>query len=556
MSFALQGTPTTACTEHELVAAVRRGDDRAFEVLFSRYERRITGYVAGMVGDHARAEDITQDVFISALRRMRATRRPIVFKPWIYEIAKNACIDEFRRTKRNQEVSFEDDDGSAFAARNVYVHAPPPQAAIESKQRLDDLCGAFGGLSETHHQVLVLRELEGLSYNEIAERLGMTRAMVESTLFRARRRLSEEYEELASGRRCARVQSLIDGGGQRPVTALGIRDRRQLRRHLAHCEPCRRQARIGGLDESLLEPPRRIARIAALLPLPFVRWRRSSAGNETVAQSGSHSVAVAQSLQNVAQMLDPVAPSAALGRAAAAAAAIALASAGGGLVVDARSGHPGAAALTPPVSAPGTRATVLSYTKILVPMKVSLSPSALAFFQSGSGSAGRSGESAVEIPGGVVGPVPAGSGSGGAPAAGGGSAGSGGTPGGGSGGGSGAGSSAGGGSLSSGGGSGGGVGVPSGPGTSPPPTPTTPSVPSTESSTPDPTTPPPPSPPPVPVKTPQTPTAESVQATVQSAPTTATQTATQTTTQTTTQVQQTASQTTTSNIAVSPPSSP
>ena len=75
-----------------------------------------------------------------------------------------------------------------------------------SKQQLDDLCGAFGGLSESHHRVLVLRELEGLSYAEIGERIGMTRAMVESTLFRARRRLSEEYEELASGRRCAQVQ--------------------------------------------------------------------------------------------------------------------------------------------------------------------------------------------------------------------------------------------------------------------------------------------------------------------------------------------------------------
>jgi len=180
MTIALQGSPPTACTEHELVAAVRRGDDRAFELLFSSYERRITAYVAGMVGDHARAEDITQDVFISALRRMRETRRPIAFKPWIYEIAKNACIDEFRRTRRAAEVSFEEDHGSSPAARNVFVHAPAPDVAVESKQRLDDLCGAFGGLVESHHRVLVLRELEGLSYGEIGRRLGMSRAMVES----------------------------------------------------------------------------------------------------------------------------------------------------------------------------------------------------------------------------------------------------------------------------------------------------------------------------------------------------------------------------------------
>jgi RNA polymerase sigma factor (sigma-70 family) len=379
MKLALQGTSSTTCTEHELVAAVRRGDDRAFEVLFSRYERRITAYVAGMVGDHARAEDITQDVFISALRRMRETERPIAFKPWIYEIAKNACIDEFRRARRAHEVSFEEGDGSTVAARAVYIHAPAPQAAIESKQRLDDLCGAFGGLSESHHRVLVLRELEGLSYSEIGERLGMTRAMVESTLFRARRRLSEEYEELSSGRRCARVQSLIEARGEQPLTSLGIRDRRQVARHLAHCRPCRRRARFEGIDESLLEPRRGIAKIAALLPLPLLRWRRGASSEDRVAQSGSHSVAVAQSLQNVAQLVDPLGPSAAFGRAAAAAAAIAIAGAGGGLVVNL-----GASGGATPRIAPAhltVRIPVLSITKILAPVKTSRSaPQAGAVF--------------------------------------------------------------------------------------------------------------------------------------------------------------------------------
>src|SRR3954471_23600331 len=97
-------------TDHDLVAATRRGDDRAFEVLYARYHRRIASYVYGMVHDHARAEDITQDVFMSALRRMRQTERPIAFKPWIYEIAKNACIDAFRRTRRAELVSYDADE--------------------------------------------------------------------------------------------------------------------------------------------------------------------------------------------------------------------------------------------------------------------------------------------------------------------------------------------------------------------------------------------------------------------------------------------------------------
>jgi RNA polymerase sigma factor (sigma-70 family) len=398
MSIALQGTTPIVCDEHGLVAAVRRGEDRAFEMLFSRYERRITGYVAGMVGDYARAEDITQDVFISALRRMRETDREIAFKPWIYEIAKNACIDEFRRRRRNQEVSFEDGDGPALVARHVHVHAPAPQTAIESKQRLDDLCGAFGGLSESHHRVLVLRELEGLSYSEIAERLGMTRAMVESTLFRARRRLSEEYEELTSGRRCARVQSLIDSGAGRAHTSLGVRDRRQLTRHLAHCEPCRRSARVGGLDESLLEPRRGLAKLAALLPLPLplLSFRRGGSSRGVLGRSGSHSLAVVRSVPKVAQLVDPSGPMTDFGRAAAAVAAIAIASAGGGIVA---SLAPGQRTTATPASAraaaPG-HGSALSIINILSP--VGASPSGLASSPFASAGAAPSPSGVLPIP--------------------------------------------------------------------------------------------------------------------------------------------------------------
>src|ERR671918_1599424 len=99
-----------AVTDHSLVAAVRRGDDRAFETLYLRYHRRIQAYVYGMVKDHQRAEDVTQEVFVSALRRMRATERPIAFKPWVYEIAKNACIDAYRRGRHTEEISFDADD--------------------------------------------------------------------------------------------------------------------------------------------------------------------------------------------------------------------------------------------------------------------------------------------------------------------------------------------------------------------------------------------------------------------------------------------------------------
>jgi RNA polymerase sigma factor (sigma-70 family) len=244
----------SAPRDHDLVSAVRRGEDCAFEELFSRYRGRIRAYVSRILADADLAEDVTQEVFISALRRLRDTERPIAFKPWIYQIAKNACIDELRRTWRNLEVPLEHlrewPDGEA----DLLSRDPGPELAVESKQQLEDLRGAFRGVSELHNRILVLRELEGLSYNEIGTRLGMSRAMVESTLFRARRRLAEEYKELISGRRCEQTRALIDASGGRTLRRMGVRDRRQLARHLAHCQPCRRHALAARGTAELVEP--------------------------------------------------------------------------------------------------------------------------------------------------------------------------------------------------------------------------------------------------------------------------------------------------------------
>jgi RNA polymerase sigma factor (sigma-70 family) len=270
-----------ASSDHKLVAAVRRGDDRAFEALYASYHRRIHAYVLGMVKDHQRAEDVTQEVFVSALRRMRATERPIAFKPWIYEIAKNACIDQFRRSRRAEEVSYDAEEGLAPSDYGRLVsHEPVPDAALVAKQQLDDLCGAFGGLSDAHHEILVLRELEGLSYREIGERMGMSRPAVESTLFRARRRLTEEYDELASGHRCLRVQSIIATAA---TGRLGARDTRRLARHVAHCQPCRREAVAAGVDAALVARTplrRRVAdKVAALFPFPLLLRFRKGGGS-------------------------------------------------------------------------------------------------------------------------------------------------------------------------------------------------------------------------------------------------------------------------------------
>ena len=331
------GISGTGPADHDLVAAVRRGDDRAFEMLYGRYHRRIAAYVYGMVNDYARAEDITQDVFISALRRMRETERPIAFKPWVYEIAKNACIDQFRRSRRAEEVSYDAEEGLGAADYGRLVTTGPSlDAAVDTKQQLDHLCGAFGGLSETHHQILVLRELEGLSYREIGERMGLSRPSVESTLFRARRRLTEEYDELASGQRCIRIQGII---GAATESQLGARDTRRLARHIAHCQPCRRQAIAAGIDTGTIRRPVRervAARVAAFLPAPLLlRFRRGSGDSASLAGGSAGQNLLAQ-MPAVSAAAEPLVHG--WSKAAAAAAAVVVATAGTGAVTQPSTG--------------------------------------------------------------------------------------------------------------------------------------------------------------------------------------------------------------------------
>jgi RNA polymerase sigma factor (sigma-70 family) len=293
-------------TDHDLVEAVRAGDDLAFERLYDRYRRRIAAYIHGMVRDHGRAEDLTQEVFVSALRRMRQTDRPIAFKPWIYEIAKNACIDAFRRSRRAEEVSYDAEDGlGAGDYVKLVSTTAAPDVAVDHKQQLDHLRGAFGGLSEAHHQILVMREFEGLSYREIGERLGMSRPSVESTLFRARRRLTEEYGELVSGERCLRIQGIIAQAVDGP---LGVRDQRRVGSHISYCQPCRKQARLAGLDAAAMAHRPVRAKIAALLPLPAFlrrRWLPEPDDSGTAMAAAPHAHSLAQVSMAAAQYGEP-----------------------------------------------------------------------------------------------------------------------------------------------------------------------------------------------------------------------------------------------------------
>ena len=331
MELALKSTATAALRgEPALVQAVRQGDDRAFEQLYAKYREGVTAFIHSRVHDHGRAEDISQEVFMAALRQLRSGDQQIAFKPWVYTIAKNACIDEFRRSARGREVPVEADQDFPTNDRAPLSVVPSPPAAIETKQALDDLRGAFGGLSARHHRLIVMRELEGRSYDEISDRLGMTRQMVESGLFRARRKLSEEYDELASGRRCEQVQTVVDSGAAVRLRALGVKERRRLTQHLSHCVGCRQHALLAGVDERLLKPRSIADKIAAFLPFGGLwRWPGRRGGSAAARAHGSGHLAAS----GAAQAAGAAGSSVAIAPTVAAVAALAIAGAGGGIAI-------------------------------------------------------------------------------------------------------------------------------------------------------------------------------------------------------------------------------
>ena len=186
-----------SATDRDLVRAVRADDDCAFEELYRRYREPITRFVCSFVRDEGRAEDVTQEAFVSALRRIRQTDCDIRFKPWIHEIARNAAIDHHRRSRRAQEVPLGVVDGGLATMRPTA--AAVPEASFLEKERLAHLRDALGELSETAQRIVVMREFEGLSYREIGRRTGLSQGAVESALFRARRKLEREYRRRAHG---------------------------------------------------------------------------------------------------------------------------------------------------------------------------------------------------------------------------------------------------------------------------------------------------------------------------------------------------------------------
>lgn len=188
--------------DHALIAAAKGGDERAFGRLMRKYEERVRNHCARIVGDEQEAEDLAQEVFIKVFRNLSDYEHTYAFYTWIYRVTQNCCIDRIRKLRRRaQEVSLTaaGDDESAEAPRE---HNIADETYVPEKQALNSelkaaIETALSRLSPKLREIIVLKEQEGLSYEEIAGKLRCSRGTVKSRLFRAREKLQDLLAEHA-----------------------------------------------------------------------------------------------------------------------------------------------------------------------------------------------------------------------------------------------------------------------------------------------------------------------------------------------------------------------
>jgi RNA polymerase sigma factor (sigma-70 family) len=235
--------------DERLVALTRRGNQAAFEALVQRYESRLLAFCRHMLGSREDAEDVLQEVFAAAYNAMLADERPINARPWLYRIARNRCLNHLRRPVPVGQDSmdiFERDGGQTTSD------------AVHKREEFRQIVSDVQDLPETQRTALLLREIDALSYDQIAEAMETTIPSVKSLLVRARVSLAEAAEARLLTCEEVRVELGKAAEGLERTTA-------PVRRHLRTCERCRT------FKTELRKTTRALAAIYPLGPLVLLK---------------------------------------------------------------------------------------------------------------------------------------------------------------------------------------------------------------------------------------------------------------------------------------------
>ncbi len=195
-------TPAPAPTDLMLVERTVAGDQRAFELLVIKYQRRIERLIGRMVRDVDLVQDIAQETFIRAYRALAQFRGDAQFYTWLYRIAVNTAKKALVDLKRDPLVSEtalksgSEDEDETSAMENELTSAETPETVLAAKEIAATVNSAMEALPEELRQAVTLREIEGLSYEEIAEAMNCPIGTVRSRIFRAREAISAKVKPL------------------------------------------------------------------------------------------------------------------------------------------------------------------------------------------------------------------------------------------------------------------------------------------------------------------------------------------------------------------------
>lgn len=185
--------------DQQIVERVQRGDKQAFGLLVIKYQRKLGRLISQFIRDSSEVEDVTQEAFIKAYRALPSFRGDSAFYTWLYRIgintAKNFLVSQGRRAPTNT-LSVDSEDAENYEEGGNLRELNTPESELMSKQIAQTVNLTLDGLPEELRTAIILREIEGLSYEEIASVMNCPIGTVRSRIFRAREAISEELRPL------------------------------------------------------------------------------------------------------------------------------------------------------------------------------------------------------------------------------------------------------------------------------------------------------------------------------------------------------------------------
>ena len=190
---------TASDTDQQLVQRAQRGDLRAFDLLVLKYQGRIAALVSRYVSDAGEVEDVTQEALIKAYRALGKFRGDSAFYTWLYRIAANAAKNHLVAKGRRPKVGATIEDAEGFDEGGMLSESASPEALAMGGELAEVVESALNALPDELKAALMLREFDGLSYDDIADVLGCPVGTVRSRIFRAREAIDQRVKEQISG---------------------------------------------------------------------------------------------------------------------------------------------------------------------------------------------------------------------------------------------------------------------------------------------------------------------------------------------------------------------